>query len=131
VSRRVDQMMATSMAKEKNVIKLLLLGAGESGKSTIFKQLTNMYGKGFPESERLTYSTVIHVNVLASIIVLADKAPNYGTLSSASEEARSNILALQNQDTLHVTTEIATSVATLWADPVVKTAFDNRSQFQN
>jgi len=34
------------------VNKLLLLGAGDSGKSTLFKQMKSIYGPGFTERER-------------------------------------------------------------------------------
>ena len=49
--------------KEK-VNKLLLLGAGSSGKSTLFKQIITIYGEGFNESERLKYINPVHNNIL-------------------------------------------------------------------
>ena len=38
-SKALEKMMAASAQKEQASVKLLLLGAGESGKSTVFKQM--------------------------------------------------------------------------------------------
>ena len=43
---------------------MLLLGAGESGKSTLFKQMIQIYGKGFPESERKGFTNIIYNNII-------------------------------------------------------------------
>lgn len=50
--------------KEQSKIKLLLLGAGESGKSTIFKQMRVIYGKGYSEDERKAMLPIIYANMV-------------------------------------------------------------------
>ncbi len=56
------------MARE---IKLLLLGAGESGKSTFFKQIKYMYDNGFEGDELKAYKSSIYANILGTISALA------------------------------------------------------------
>ncbi|KAI3384976.1 hypothetical protein SNEBB_005152 [Seison nebaliae] len=45
-------------------IRILLLGAGESGKSTIFKQFKILYLNGYDAEERLFYKSTIFVNLM-------------------------------------------------------------------
>ena len=53
-----------------------LLGAGESGKSTITKQMKIIHMKGFTDEERNSYVDIIHSNVIMAmraIITAQDK----------------------------------------------------------
>ena len=54
----------------ENEVKLLLLGAGESGKSTVAKQLKIIHQDGFTEEERASYKSIIYNNTVASMRVL-------------------------------------------------------------
>jgi len=65
-------------AADKRINKLLLLGAGESGKSTLFKQAINIYGSGFSVNEKKSYTSSIHANIIASIKTLVKMCPELG-----------------------------------------------------
>jgi hypothetical protein len=66
-SKRIDAMLAEQEAAEKAVVKILLLGPGESGKSTLFKQIQKNYGSGFDLSERKKHHIIVVQNVVRSI----------------------------------------------------------------
>jgi len=44
-------------------------GSGESGKSTLFKQMIKLYGDGFQQKDLLMYVPMIHNNTIASMKV--------------------------------------------------------------
>lgn len=72
-SRALDNELKKNHDKDQHIFKLLLLGAGESGKSTLFKQMITIYGKGFSESERRAYVPVIWSNIISSMKVLCQQ----------------------------------------------------------
>lgn len=53
---------ASKAAKEEN--KILLLGSGESGKSTILKQMKIIHLGGYTQPERMTFKKVIYQNII-------------------------------------------------------------------
>ena len=66
-SKRIDAMLHEQMMAEKKVCKILLLGPGESGKSTLFKQIRKNYGTPPDELERKKHHVIVVQNVVRSI----------------------------------------------------------------
>jgi len=57
----------TERLMAKNEIKMLLLGAGESGKSTVLKQMKLIHHGGYNDSERDSYKEIIFSNTIQSM----------------------------------------------------------------
>jgi len=69
-SKQIDSLLNKEKKEVKHEAKLLLLGAGESGKSTFAKQMQIIHKNGFSEEERITQRPVIYCNILDSITKL-------------------------------------------------------------
>lgn len=69
---RIDRTIKNDKKTMDRTIKILLLGAGESGKSTIIKQMRIIHSGGFPEEERHQTRAVIYSNVVIAFKVLLD-----------------------------------------------------------
>ncbi|KAF7362589.1 Heterotrimeric G-protein alpha subunit [Mycena venus] len=65
-SDAIDRQIIEDSKRYKKECKILLLGSGESGKSTIVKQMKIIHQAGFEELECAEYRTTIYKNVLDS-----------------------------------------------------------------
>ena len=77
-SRRIDEALRREKREMEMEVKLLLLGAGESGKSTFSKQMKIIHLKGFNDDEKHFFREVIFSNVIMamrSIVIYASRLP--------------------------------------------------------
>src|SRR3990167_8212054 len=75
--RRIDQTLKRDRRLFSEEIKLLLLGPGESGKSTIFKQmklLEESSNSGFSDEQRKTWEQIVYFNIVSQMKVLIEAA---------------------------------------------------------
>jgi guanine nucleotide-binding protein subunit alpha len=63
-SRAIDKELLQAKKKATKEVKLLLLGAGASGKSTVAKQMHILYLNGFGENELAEYKAQIATNMV-------------------------------------------------------------------
>lgn len=126
-SAAVERNMQEDNNVESMVNKLLLLGAGESGKSTLFKQMITIYGAGFPADERATFEPIIYNNVITAMQTLIMSTPQFGgqITASASADYISNLKGDEK-----VMQKEADAIAEVWKDPAVQTCYANRAKFQ-
>ncbi|CAG2180107.1 unnamed protein product, partial [Oppiella nova] len=74
-SKELDKKINVWMKQYRKSIKLLLLGAGESGKTTIIKQMKILHIEGFSDAERKEKVLEIRCNLLEAIKELTENMP--------------------------------------------------------
>lgn len=67
-SREIDAMLERERRATKRLVKILLLGAGESGKSTFLKQMRIINGQEFDRRALLDFRDTIYDNILKVIV---------------------------------------------------------------
>ena len=70
LDEQIERNLLLEKKNSKNPIRLLLLGAGESGKSTVLKQMKILHHVGFTDEDRILYKTVIWSDAIASFQLL-------------------------------------------------------------
>eukprot|EP00456_Euglypha_rotunda_P067603 TRINITY_DN5865_c0_g1_i1.p1 TRINITY_DN5865_c0_g1~~TRINITY_DN5865_c0_g1_i1.p1 ORF type:complete len:301 (+),score=54.47 TRINITY_DN5865_c0_g1_i1:86-904(+) len=133
-SKEVEKVMITDQRSDQQVNKLLLLGAGESGKSTLFKQMITIYGKGFSTEDRKEYIHVVYSNIIHSVKILCDQSEKLHTRGVSGTRVQAK--ALQYKKFMEelkeevVDARVADAMIHLWQDPGIQVTYEHRATFQ-
>jgi len=137
-NRAIARQGKANAKKEATVQKLLLLGAGGSGKSTFFKQLRLIHGKGIKSTEiENTYRDVVYSNVLNGMQTLVEKSleiqdtnPELETQLEPKNVEFANYVVEFDEDEFQSQREkLCEAVEQLWKDKGIRACWEVRSRF--
>jgi len=133
LSRKLDKKLKEEGSVDKRIIKLLLLGPGESGKSTIYKQMRLLYLDGFSDDMRASLKQAIVSNLLDGTKAILDHCGELG--SSKAKDAAKTVLEFskseQNGERISfLDGDVSIALSTLWSDKEFQKSFEDRSKFQ-
>lgn len=77
-SAEIDKFLEEEKVKFNNEVKLLLLGSGESGKSTVAKQMKIIYLNGFTEEELLSFKPSVYSDLVLCMRSILKAANDFG-----------------------------------------------------
>ena len=113
--------------------KILMLGAGESGKSTIVKQMRIIHGAGYSESERRNFRSIVHLNAidgLDAILQAREKLQiNFNDDSALRFVQKFDDLKKMGHKS-GITYELGHLMMILWEDKAIKKCFARSSEYQ-
>ncbi|XP_051524150.1 guanine nucleotide-binding protein subunit alpha-13-like [Myxocyprinus asiaticus] len=139
-SKEIDKSLSREKTYAKKLVKILLLGAGESGKSTFLKQMRIIHGQDFDQQAKEEFRCTIYSNVIKGIRVLVDAREKlhipwgdpenqvHGETVMAFD-TRSSLMAKGMVET-KVFLNYQPSISALWQDSGIQTAYDRRREFQ-
>lgn len=138
-SRKIDAQIKIDEgeSKQRNNAKLLLLGAGESGKSTILKQTKILHIQGFGSEEKASFRWVVYSNMMEGIKTILEAMPVLGITFQNEEMAAHSqeiLTFIQKQSRLsvleHLPDPISDALLKLWEDEDVKKTLTMSNKYQ-
>ncbi|XP_050327079.1 guanine nucleotide-binding protein subunit alpha-14-like [Bactrocera neohumeralis] len=130
--QKINEELERHYVELNNAKKLLLLGTGEAGKSTFFKQMHINYGGGFSTAARLEYKRVIHQNILTAMQSMLN-AMNVLRISYDKIEnaLMANSILIANVEAVTEMDDMTLSaIKCLWADTGVQQCYERRREYQ-
>lgn len=128
----IDRQLNQDRILAQNEIKILLLGANESGKSTILKQMKLIHHGGYNSAEREAYKKIIFAGTIQSMRIILEAMPSLGVaLRSQNDAHKDVVMGLPDKiETEVLPWEVVDAMRELWRDPNVKDAVRRAREFQ-
>ncbi|TNY20341.1 heterotrimeric G protein alpha subunit B [Rhodotorula diobovata] len=135
-SAAIDAELRRARQEEGKTVKCLMLGAGESGKSTLVKQMRLMYANPYTDRERAEYAEVVYANAVQSmqavirgfeVVRIQIPAHLVQTAEYLASVSTDEAVDLNTGD---IVPHIRDAIVALWAEPATKEVVRNSAQFQ-
>jgi len=132
-SNAIDKQIKKDAEANRKCVKLLLLGAGESGKSTIAKQMKILHQDGFSDAERRNFRPVVYANTVQSMVAILKAMEafkiEFGE-DDCSEHATKLRAATSQMDDIDLSSDIGPSLKKLWKDSGVQECYSRSREYQ-
>jgi len=120
-STQIERFIAAEKKKADKVIRLLILGAGDSGKTTMCKHF-QMLAKSFRDSDRELYRSALRASLIQYMRLLVQACQCLGH----EIEDHEMCTCLFNTEA-HLTPELAKIIRILWEAPAIQETFKKRN----
>lgn len=133
-SNKIDKGLEQDSKKMRRELKILLLGAGESGKSTIVKQMKIIHQNGFTTEELMTFRPTILKNLTDSAKAVAGAVRRFQLI--IEDDQVDHAVTLINDfshpfidsDICTLDSDFVDAVSKMTSDPVTQTIIDRSSE---
>ena len=136
INKIINEQLKKDKKEARHELKLLLLGTGESGKSTFVKQMRIIHKEDYNEKERRGYTHYVYHNIIVAIQTII-KAMDSLNIKYANEQNMQNaelVSALYvdyNSSPMNqLTTDLVNAIKQLWYDSGVQKCYNRRNEYQ-
>lgn len=133
-SKQIEKNLKEDGIQAAKDIKLLLLGAGESGKSTIVKQMKIIHDSGFTPEDFRQYKPVVYSNTIQSMVAILRAMQSLQiSFADYSREQDAKMvfdIVTRMEDTEPFSEEFLQAMKRLWTDAGVQQCFQRSNEYQ-
>lgn len=134
--KRINQEIEKQLRKDKQnarkELKLLLLGTGESGKSTFIKQMRIIHGSGYSDDDKRGFVKLVYQNIFMAMnsMVRAMEMLKITYRNANNEEYAKLVRDVDYETVTTLDPPFVEAIASLWADPGIQECYDRRREYQ-
>ncbi|XP_075879095.1 guanine nucleotide-binding protein subunit alpha-11 isoform X1 [Nelusetta ayraudi] len=132
INSEIEKQLRRDKRDARRELKLLLLGTGESGKSTFIKQMRIIHGSGYTDDDRKSYTKLVYQNIFTSMQSMV-RATETLKIPYKYEQNKNNAQLVRDVEVEKISTfdqPYIGAIKTLWADPGIQEAYDRRREYQ-
>ncbi|KAL9917274.1 G protein alpha q subunit isoform X5 [Glossina fuscipes] len=132
INQEIERQLRRDKRDARRELKLLLLGTGESGKSTFIKQMRIIHGSGYSDEDKRGYIKLVFQNIFMAMQSMI-KAMDMLRISYGKEEHSELAALIMSIDYETVTTfedPYLSAIKTLWDDTGIQECYDRRREYQ-
>jgi len=134
INKRIDKLLKDAKRDKRRELKLLLLGTGESGKSTFIKQMRIIHGKGYNEQDKMSFIKLVYQNILTSIQNMSNAMQQlqipYSNPDNLGESEKLSDILIDRVTTFDHFSGYVPAVSSLWQDAGIQQAYERRREYQ-
>ncbi|KZV98283.1 guanine nucleotide binding protein, alpha subunit, partial [Exidia glandulosa HHB12029] len=133
-SEEIDKQIEEDSRKFKKECKILLLGSGESGKTTIVKQMKIIHQNGYTRDELMHFRPVVYRNLVDSANAIITAMRKLGVdPKEPANRANAELISSYKLDLTDtkatISEDVCNAIDALWKDPVIPNVMDHTSEF--
>ncbi|XP_006869021.1 PREDICTED: guanine nucleotide-binding protein subunit alpha-11 [Chrysochloris asiatica] len=132
INAEIEKQLRRDKRDARRELKLLLLGTGESGKSTFIKQMRIIHGSGYSEEDKRGFTKLVYQNIFTAMQAMIRAMETLKILYKCDQN-KANALLIREVDVEKVTTferQYVNAIKMLWSDPGVQECYDRRREYQ-
>ncbi|XP_031245711.1 guanine nucleotide-binding protein subunit alpha-14 isoform X3 [Mastomys coucha] len=132
ISAEIERQLRRDKKDARRELKLLLLGTGESGKSTFIKQMRIIHGSGYSDEDRKGFTKLVYQNIFTAMQAMI-RAMDTLRIQYTCEQNKENAQIIREVEVDKVSALSRDQVAAikqLWLDPGIQECYDRRREYQ-
>ncbi|XP_064593436.1 guanine nucleotide-binding protein G(q) subunit alpha-like isoform X1 [Zonotrichia leucophrys gambelii] len=135
-ARRINDEIERQLRRDKRdarrELKLLLLGTGESGKSTFIKQMRIIHGSGYSDEDKRGFTKLVYQNIFTAMQAMI-RAMDTLKIPYKYDHNKAHAQLVREVDVEKVSTfenPYVDALRSLWNDPGIQECYDRRREYQ-
>nr|QKY89054.1 Gq alpha [Chiton tuberculatus]QKY89055.1 Gq alpha [Chiton marmoratus] len=134
--KRINQEIEKQLRKDKRdarrELKLLLLGTGESGKSTFIKQMRIIHGSGYSDEDKRSFIKLVYQNIFMAMhaMIRAMDTLKIEYKDPSNQEHANGVKQIDYETVTTFDPQQVTAIKSLWADSGIQECYDRRREYQ-